>query len=198
MINFDNTTFVKSCVDKIDDYKEDLQEVLFIGRSNVGKSSLINLLTNKNRLAFVSSKPGHTRLLNYYLVDTKFFLVDAPGYGYAYLDKNNDLLFAKMMREYLFKRKNLKGCCLLLDSRLKPSEDDAVMFNMIIDANLPFIIIATKCDKLNQSQKSKVINNIVDRFQLKNPGNIYLSGLKNQKSFDNIIQAIYDICEVEK
>ena len=102
------------------------------------------------------------------------------------------------MEEYLFERKNLKGCCLLLDSRLKPSEDDAVMFNMIIDANLPFIIIATKCDKLNQSQKSKVINNIVDRFQLKNPGNIYLSGLKNQKGFDNIIQAIYEICEIEK
>ena len=87
MINFENTTFIKSCVDKIDNYKEDLQEVLFIGRSNVGKSSLINLLTNKNRLAFVSSKPGHTRLLNYYLVDTKFFLVDAPGYGYSAIDK---------------------------------------------------------------------------------------------------------------
>ena len=155
---------------------EELPEFVFIGKSNVGKSTLINSLCNNSTICKVSATPGRTRLL----------------------DKNNDLLFAKMMREYLFKRKNLKGCCLLLDSRLKPSEDDAVMFNMIIDANLPFIIIATKCDKLNQSQKSKVINNIVDRFQLKNPGNIYLSGLKNQKSFDNIIQAIYDICEVEK
>lgn len=177
---------------------EELPEFVFIGKSNVGKSTLINSLCNNSTICKVSATPGRTRLLNFFDVNKELRLVDAPGYGYAYLDKNNDLLFAKMMREYLFKRKNLKGCCLLLDSRLKPSEDDAVMFNMIIDANLPFIIIATKCDKLNQSQKSKVINNIVDRFQLKNPGNIYLSGLKNQKGFDNIIQAIYDICEVEK
>ena len=177
---------------------EELPEFVFIGKSNVGKSTLINSLCNNSTICKVSATPGRTRLLNFFDVNKELRLIDAPGYGYAYLDKNNDLLFAKMMREYLFKRKNLKGCCLLLDSRLKPSEDDAVMFNMIIDANLPFIIIATKCDKLNQSQKSKVINNIVDRFQLKNPGNIYLSGLKNQKSFDNIIQAIYDICEVEK
>lgn len=177
---------------------EELPEFVFIGKSNVGKSTLINSLCNNSTICKVSATPGRTRLLNFFDVNKELRLVDAPGYGYAYLDKNNDLLFAKMMREYLFKRKNLKGCCLLLDSRLKPSEDDAVMFNMIIDANLPFIIIATKCDKLNQSQKSKVINNIVDRFQLKNPGNIYLSGLKNQKGFDNIIQAIYDICKVEK
>ena len=177
---------------------EELPEFVFIGKSNVGKSTLINSLCNNSTICKVSATPGRTRLLNFFDVNKELRLVDAPGYGYAYLDKNNDLLFAKMMREYLFKRKNLKGCCLLLDSRLKPSEDDAVMFNMIIDANLPFIIIATKCDKLNQSRKSKVINNIVDRFQLKNPGNIYLSGLKNQKGFDNIIQAIYDICEVEK
>lgn len=177
---------------------EELPEFVFIGKSNVGKSTLINSLCNNSTICKVSATPGRTRLLNFFDVNKELRLVDAPGYGYAYLDKNNDALFAKMMREYLFKRKNLKGCCLLLDSRLKPSEDDAIMFNMIIDANLPFIIIATKCDKLNQSQKSKVINNIVDRFQLKNPGNIYLSGLKNQKGFDNIIQAIYEICEIEK
>ena len=177
---------------------EELPEFVFIGKSNVGKSTLINSLCNNSTICKVSATPGRTRLLNFFDVNKELRLVDAPGYGYAYLDKNNDLLFAKMMREYLFKRKNLKGCCLLLDSRLKPSEDDAVMFNMIIDTNLPFIIIATKCDKLNQSQKSKVINNIVARFQLKNPGNIYLSGLKNQKGFDNIIQAIYEICEIEK
>ena len=177
---------------------EDLNEFVFIGKSNVGKSTLINSLCNNSTVCRVSSTPGRTRLLNFFNVNNELRLVDDPGYGFALLDKKNDLMFAKMMREYLFKRKNLKGCCLLLDSRLKPTDDDAVMFNMIIDAQLPFVIIATKCDKLNQSQKSKVINNIVERFQLKNPGNIYLSGLKNQKTFDQIIEAIYDICEVEK
>ena len=197
-MQFINVKYLTSAPNEKSWPNEELPEFVFIGKSNVGKSTLINSLCNNSTICKVSSTPGRTRLLNFFDVNNELRLVDAPGYGYAYLDKNNDLLFAKMMREYLFKRKNLKGCCLLLDSRLKPSEDDAVMFNMIIDANLPFIIIATKCDKLNQSQKSKVINNIVDRFQLKNPGNIYLSGLKNQKGFDNIIQAIYEICEIEK
>lgn len=197
-MQFINVKYLVSAPSSASWPNEDLPEFVFIGKSNVGKSTLINSLCNNSNICRVSSMPGRTRLLNFFDVNKELRLVDAPGYGFAYLDKNNDALFAKMMREYLFKRKNLKGCCLLLDSRLKPSEDDAVMFNMIIDANLPFIIIATKCDKLNQSQKSKVIKNIVERFELKNPGNIYLSGLKNQKGFDNIIEAIYDICEVEK
>ena len=197
-MQFINVKYVSSSPNSSSWPNEDLNEFVFIGKSNVGKSTLINSLCNNSTICRVSSTPGRTRLLNFFDVNNELRLVDAPGYGFAYLDKKNDANFAKMMREYLFKRKNLKGCCLLLDSRLKPSEDDAVMFNMIIDAELPFIIIATKCDKLNQSQKSKVIKNIVERFQLKNPNNIYLSGLKNQKTFDDIIQAIYEICEVEK
>ena len=197
-MQFINVKFVTSAPNSKNWPDEDLNEFVFIGKSNVGKSTLINSLCNNSTICRVSSTPGRTRLLNFFNVNNELRIVDAPGYGYAYLDKKNDANFAKMMREYLFKRKNLKGCCLLLDSRLKPTDDDAVMFNMIIDAQLPFIIIATKCDKLNQSQKSKVVQNIVERFQLKNPGNIYLSGLKNQKTFDQIIQAIYEICEVEK
>lgn len=197
-MQFINVKYVSSSPNSSSWPNEDLNEFVFIGKSNVGKSTLINSLCNNSTICRVSSTPGRTRLLNFFDVNNELRLVDAPGYGFAYLDKKNDANFAKMMREYLFKRKNLKGCCLLLDSRLKPSEDDAVMFNMIIDAQLPFIIIATKCDKLNQSQKSKVIKNIVERFQLKNPNNIYLSGLKNQKTFDDIIQTIYEICEVEK
>ena len=197
-MQFINVKYVSSSPNSSSWPNEDLNEFVFIGKSNVGKSTLINSLCNNSTICRVSSTPGRTRLLNFFDVNNELRLVDAPGYGFAYLDKKNDANFAKMMREYLFKRKNLKGCCLLLDSRLKPSEDDAVMFNMIIDAQLPFIIISTKCDKLNQSQKSKVIKNIVERFQLKNPNNIYLSGLKNQKTFDDIIQAIYEICEVEK
>ncbi len=197
-MQFINVKYNKSAPNSSSWPDEDLNEFVFIGKSNVGKSTLINSLCNNSSICRVSSTPGRTRLLNFFDVNNELRLVDAPGYGFALLDKQNDALFAKMMREYLFKRKNLKGCCLLLDSRLVPTDDDAVIFNMIIDANLPFIIVATKCDKLNQSQKSKVVKNIVNRFCLKNPGNIYLSGIKNQKTFDQIIEAIYDICEVEK
>ena len=160
MINFENTTFIKSCVDKIDNYKEDLQEVLFIGRSNVGKSSLINLLTNKNRLAFVSSKPGHTRLLNYYLVDTKFFLVDAPGYGYSAIDKKFYLEYEKMMDKYFDNNKNLKLVVLLIDSRRGIGDYEQDLFDYFNYKQVKFAIVFTKTDKTNQSERAKLKNEV--------------------------------------
>lgn len=174
---------------------EELNEFVMIGKSNVGKSTFINFLCQNSTIAKVSSTPGHTKLLNFFNVNNEFRLVDAPGYGYAYANKKNDLTFAKMMEEYLFERKNLKGCCLLVDSRREPSEDDAVMFNMLIDAKVPFIIVATKCDKLNQSEKSKVIKNIVNRFTLKSSENIYLSGLKNYKVIEDVTKRIYELIQ---
>jgi len=174
---------------------EELNEFVMIGKSNVGKSTFINFLCQNSTIAKVSSTPGHTKLLNFFNVNNEFRLVDAPGYGYAYANKKNDFTFAKMMEEYLFERKNLKGCCLLVDSRREPSEDDAVMFNMLIDAKVPFIIVATKCDKLNQSEKSKVIKNIVNRFTLKSSENIYLSGLKNYKVIEDVTKRIYELIQ---
>lgn len=160
MINFENTTFIKSCVDKIDDYKEDVSEILFIGRSNVGKSSLINLLTNKNRLAFVSSKPGHTRLLNYYLVDNSFFLVDAPGYGYSAIDKKFYLEYEKMMDKYFDNNKNLKLVVLLIDSRRGIGEYEQDLFDYFNYKQVNFAVIFTKTDKTNQSERAKIKNEV--------------------------------------
>ncbi len=190
---FNNVKFLLSAPSK--DYWPDdlLPEFVMIGKSNVGKSTFINLLCQNSTIAKVSSTPGHTKYLNFFDINEEFRLVDAPGYGYAYANKQNDRTFAKMMEEYLFERSNLKGCCLLVDSRREPSEDDAIMFNMLIDAQVPFIIVATKCDKLNQSEKSKVIKNIVKRFTLKNADNIYLSGLKNPKAITDIIEKIYEL-----
>lgn len=174
---------------------ENLPEFVMIGKSNVGKSTFINLLCQNSTIAKVSSTPGHTKLLNFFNVNNEFRLVDAPGYGYAYANKKNDESFANMMEEYLFERKNLKGCCLLVDSRRTPSEDDAIMFNMLIDAQVPFIIVATKCDKLNQSEKSKVIKNIVSRFTLKNSDNIFLSSLKNYKVVEEVCAQMYQMIQ---
>jgi GTP-binding protein len=173
-------------------------EIAFVGRSNVGKSSLINMLVKNSKLCRTSSTPGRTRLINYFLINNEFYFVDLPGYGYAKASKTEVDGWQSMIEPYLIDNPQLKCVCMLVDSRFEPTAQDKQMLKFLNYYQIPFIIIATKCDKLNQSQKSKVINNIVDRFQLKNPGNIYLSGLKNQKSFDNIIQAIYDICEVEK
>ena len=124
MINFLNATFIKSCPNRNEKPQAQKPEVLIVGRSNVGKSSLINALTQKKKLAFTSSKPGHTRLLNYYDIDNKFYLVDAPGYGYAKGGIDLDRLFAEMMSSYFDNNSDLRLVLILLDARRELSEDD--------------------------------------------------------------------------
>ena len=133
-----------------------LKEVVILGRSNVGKSTFINRLTNIRNLAKTSSTPGRTRLLNFFQVKEEYRLVDAPGYGYQVGNKNSDATFAKMMDEYIASRSNLSGALLLLDARRIPNEDDKTMLDVLIHYSIPFVIIATKVDKLNQSERAKL------------------------------------------
>lgn len=154
-INFNNIKFVTSSKTKLQDENiEVLPEILFIGRSNVGKSSLINSISNHNRLAYVSSKPGHTKLLNYYNVDNKFYLVDAPGYGFSQTDKNFILEYEKIMDSYFNDNKNIKIVIILIDGRrgIKDYENDLISY--LNDLNINYCIVFTKIDKLNQSEKS--------------------------------------------
>ncbi len=158
MPNFSNAFFEKSITSLKDAPSGRLKELLVVGRSNVGKSSLINALTNHKRLAYTSKKPGHTRLLNYYNIDNSFFLVDAPGYGYAKGNIDLDALFGEMMGNYLNDNENLKGALLLLDSRREFNENDLEMRDLFIEKGVPYLIVVTKCDKLNQSEKSKILS----------------------------------------
>ncbi len=163
MIDFSKAVFIKSAPTLKEAPGKRLPEICFVGKSNVGKSSLINALTHRKQLAFTSSKPGYTKLLNYYSIDEKFYLVDAPGYGYTnsgskYLDS-----FALMMETY-FDNKYLKAVVFLLDSRHKFSEDDKLFYQFIIGKNVPFVLVLTKVDKLNQSEKAKMKKNIKETF----------------------------------
>ena len=154
MINFKNTSFVKStpCVKE---RPQDLfPEVLIVGKSNVGKSSLINALCNKKKMAFTSSKPGHTRLLNYYDIDNAFYIVDAPGYGYAKGGLDLDRLFANMMESYFDNNKELKLVLILLDARRELSQDDQEIIDFVKESNVSFFIVVTKYDKVNQKEKA--------------------------------------------
>ena len=156
MINFSNVAFIKSAPGIADAPKMGYPEVLIVGKSNVGKSSLINALCNRKSLAFTSSKPGHTRLLNYYDVDHKFYLVDAPGYGYAKGGLDLDKLFGQMMSDYFAEAQNLKLVLLLLDSRRELSQNDLEILDYMKEYEINYYIVITKSDKVNQKEKAKL------------------------------------------
>lgn len=191
MINFTNTTFVKSAPSLKDAPKGQLPEVVFVGRSNVGKSSLINAICHKKSLAYTSSKPGHTRLLNYYNVDNKFYLVDAPGYGFAKGGFDLDKLFMTMMDDYFSNATYLKRVLVLLDSRREPSEDDVDIINYLIDKDIKFNLVMTKVDKINQSEKHHIVK-VMNELGVKNEEMIFVSTLK-PRSIDAIRQELSNL-----
>lgn len=141
-------------------------EFLLVGRSNVGKSSFINSILSRKNMAYTSAIPGKTQTLNFYSVNNSFYLVDAPGYGYAMRDKKTQQKFGMMVEEYLEKRENLKRVFLLIDFRMKPTEDDLLMYNFLKYYNVPVTIIATKADKVGGSKKEKNLKVILDTLDL--------------------------------
>jgi len=141
-------------------------EFLMVGRSNVGKSSFINTLINRKNYARTSSNPGKTQTINFYLVNDSFYLVDAPGYGYANLSKKKQRKFGLMMEDYLVNRKNLKQVFMLIDFRHKPSNDDIMMYNFLKHYELPVTIIATKTDKVGITSQQKQRNLILEELDL--------------------------------
>ena len=145
---------------------DDKPEFLLVGRSNVGKSSFINTLINRKNFARTSSNPGKTQTINFYLVNDEFYLVDAPGYGYANLNKAKQKKFGLMMEDYLTTRQNLKQVFMLIDFRHKPSNDDIMMYDYLKYYKLPVTIVATKTDKVGITLQQKQRNTILDTLDL--------------------------------
>ena len=189
-MDFRKARFVKSTPTYVDQPEDTLKEVLFIGRSNVGKSSLLNALCGNHSLAFTSSKPGHTRLLNYFSLGEGVYLVDAPGYGYSAAGKKHALVFGEMMEEYFSKNDKVKLVVFLLDSRRVINEEDKELIDFIEECNIPYIIVMTKCDKLNQKETALMKKNIKEAFIDIDQSNILLSSIKNNKMLQNIRDAI--------
>ena len=132
--------------------KDDLRDFAFIGRSNVGKSSLVNMLTNRKGLAKVSSTPGKTRLINHFCINNSWYLVDLPGYGYARVSKNKRGEFSKIILDYVLKCEKMHFLFVLVDSRLEPQTIDLKFIELLGENGVPFGIIFTKADKLSASQ----------------------------------------------
>lgn len=138
----------------------EMAEFAFVGRSNVGKSSLINMLTNKKSLAKVSNTPGKTQMINYFVIDNKWHLVDLPGYGYARVDKAKKSSFNKMLLDYLLKRDRLVCTFILIDVRLPLQKIDRDFLTWMGEHERPFVIVFTKADKLTKLQVTRQIQEI--------------------------------------
>ena len=141
-------------------------EFLLVGRSNVGKSSFINTLIHRKNYARTSSQPGKTQTINFYLVNDEFYLVDAPGYGFANLSKEKRKKFGLMMEDYLTNRDNLKQVFMLIDFRHKPTNDDLMMYQFLKYYDIPVTVVATKVDKVGITNRQKQRNLILDQLDL--------------------------------
>lgn len=171
-------------------------EVAFVGRSNVGKSSLINCLTNRTKLARTSSSPGKTATINFYEIKNAFRLVDLPGYGYAKVSKTEQERWAKMIDTYLSDRYNLVQVIQLVDARHKPSKDDITMINWIKSFGYKPVIIATKTDKLKKSQIEQNLTDIYTSLELDDDSILFPFSAQTRDSKDEVMEYIESICKI--
>ncbi len=158
--------FITSAVRRSQYPTDEKPEFLLVGRSNVGKSSFINTLVNRKSVARISSIPGKTQTLNFYLINKSFYLVDVPGYGFAKVSKKLKNKFGIIIEDYLKERDNLKQVFMLVDFRHKPTEDDVLMYNYLKYYNIPVTIIATKTDKVSRNSYDKNIKIIKETLNL--------------------------------
>lgn len=167
-----------------------------VGRSNVGKSSLINTLTNKKNIAHISKQPGKTRAINFFVIDDKIILADLPGYGYAKRSKTEINNWGKIIDKFFITRKdNINHVFSLIDSRFIPKDSDIEVFRYFSDIGIDFSIILTKIDKSNRETIeicTKRLSEIL-RHSHSFSGNVFFSSAKNPKSFDDIKKFIYDV-----
>lgn len=172
-----------------------LMEIAFSGKSNVGKSSLINGLMNRKSLARTSSKPGKTQTINYYNINGEMYFVDLPGYGYATANVKVKAQWGKLIEDYLHQSKMIKAVFLLVDIRHAPSENDCIMYDWIVERGHKPVIIATKLDKIKPSQVGKHIEVIKDTLQLDSDTVIIPYSSLSKQGREEIYELIDRLCE---
>ena len=175
--------------------KDSFKDIAFIGRSNVGKSSLINMLTRHKGLAKVSSTPGKTKLINHFLINKQWYLVDLPGYGYARTSKKERGAFAKIILDYVFKCEKMHYLFVLVDSRLEPQKIDLEFIEMLGQGGVPFALIFTKCDKQSATQTQRAVTAYKKRLaeQWEEMPPMLLSSSENGQGRDEIVAFVEKI-----
>lgn len=182
--------FIKSAVKPEDYPPPDKPEVAVVGRSNVGKSSLINAIF-KRSVAKVSSTPGKTRLINFFTLNKDIYFVDLPGYGFASVSQKERLSWQKMIENYLLNRENLKLIIMLVDTRYPPTNLDILMKQWLDTFEKPYFVVGTKIDKLNQSEKAKAKKVIKETLDLDDNTPIFLVSAKEGTGIDNLVSEIF-------
>ncbi len=173
----------------------DEPEFMFCGRSNVGKSSFINALTNRKKLAKTSANPGKTQTLNVYHINDCLYFIDVPGYGYANVSKSIKATFGRMIEEYIKDRLNLKLVFLLVDLRHKPTEDDVLMYQFLKYYNKKICVIATKADKVKKSEYIKNKKIIYQTLELEEDDLFILTSSESKYGLDNVLNLIEEYKE---
>lgn len=187
-----NSEYAVSAV-KEDQYpKDELPELAMAGRSNVGKSSLINTFVNRKNLARTSSQPGKTQTLNFYRVNDEFYLVDVPGYGYARVSQKKRQEFGEMIQDYLETRANLEGILILVDGRHEPTKDDIAMYQYAQYLNIPILVVATKIDKVKRNQRNKSIAGIKKAMNLRPEDDLLTFSSVDKTNLDKLSTWIED------
>ncbi len=183
--------FVTSAVKLEQCPEHDGFEVMFCGRSNVGKSSFINMLTNRKSLARTSANPGKTQTLNFFHVNNEFYLVDVPGYGYAKVSKSVKETFGKMIEEYVVGREKLKMVFLLVDFRHKPTQDDVLMYNFLKYYNHRVTVIATKSDKIKNNERAKCKKTIIETLNIQEGDKLIITSSEKREGL-GLVLTVFD------
>ena len=197
-MEFINAEFETTAV-AISQYPEgNLPEIALAGRSNVGKSSLINCVLNRKKLARTSSTPGKTATINFYRVENRFRFVDLPGYGYAKVSKSEKEKWAKMIETYLKKRENLAAVIQLVDARHKPTADDKTMLDWIRSCGFEPCVIATKLDKLKKSEIEKNLTTIYNELELDESSVLIPFSAENKTGREEVMELVDIILDGDK
>ena len=189
--------YIKSATDPKDYPKISKPHFAFIGRSNCGKSSLINMLVNRKDLVRVGNKPGMTQKINFFGINDEFVLVDLPGYGFAKVPLKLKEEFAVMIEKFITESANLKAVFFLLDSRRKPGEEERKIITKLSELSIPTALIATKCDKLTKFEQKKSLETISTSLDI-NKQDIFPSSSTNKKGRREILQLIRELCGISR
>lgn len=192
-LNIHNSQFILSAVNKNQFPTDNLPEVVFVGRSNVGKSSILNALLNRKNLAYVGSTPGKTQQINFFNIDQKLCFVDLPGYSFSVMGKEKSEKISKVIDSYLRSRENIALVVMLVDIRHKPSKDDALMYEYLINSGLNFIIVPTKADKVPITKVPDYCKVIQDELNVPEEIDIIPVSSTKKNNLETIWQAIFQI-----